>query len=62
LRYNMNMNKILIPTSRAHDAILWASETFGPAGYTLQHAFPGNMYEFKFERADQASLFALRWM
>ena len=56
------MNKILVPTARAYEAILWASETFGPAGYILQHTFPGNMYEFKFERADQASLFALRWM
>jgi hypothetical protein len=56
------MTKILIPHTQAYNAILWASETFGPAGYILQHTFPGNMYEFKFERADQASLFALRWM
>lgn len=56
------MTKISIPVTRAYDAILWASETFGLGGYTLQHAFPANVYEFKFERSDQASLFALRWM
>ena len=56
------MNKILVPTSRAYEAIVWASETFGSGGYTLQHTFPANMYEFKFERLDQASLFALKWM
>ena len=62
LCYNIYMNKVLVPTSRAYEAILWASETFGSGGYTLQHTFPANMYEFKFERSEQASLFALRWM
>jgi hypothetical protein len=56
------MNKISIPVNRAYDAIRWASETFGSSGYTLQHTFPANVYEFKFEHSDQASLFALRWL
>jgi len=56
------MNKILIPSNRAYDAIMWASDQFGPGGYTLQHTFPGNMYEFKFERPDYASIFALKWV
>lgn len=56
------MNKILIPNTRAYEAIIWASTNFGSGGYQVQHTFPGNMYEFKFERPEQASLFALKWM
>lgn len=56
------MNTILVHNSQAYEAILWASNQFGTGGYTLQHTFPADMYEFKFERSDQASLFALRWM
>ena len=56
------MNKILIPHNRAYDAIVWASKHFGDGGYIVQHTFPANMYEFRFTHADQASLFALRWM
>ena len=56
------MNTILVHNSRAYEAIVWASEHFGNGGYQIQHTFPGNMYEFKFERSEQASLFALRWM
>lgn len=56
------MNKILIPHTEAYNAILWASKHFGDGGYIVQHTFPADMYEFRFERSDQASLFALRWM
>jgi hypothetical protein len=56
------MNTILVHTSRAYEAILWASNQFGTGGYTLQHTFPADMYEFKFEKPEQASLFALRWI
>ena len=55
------MTKISIPVNRAYDAIMWASKHFDSA-YHVQHMMPDNMYEFKFERAEQASLFALRWM
>ena len=56
------MTKISISHTKAYEAILWASNQFGTGGYTLQHTFPADMYEFKFERPEQASLFALRWM
>ena len=56
------MTKILIPHTEAYNAIQWASEHFGNGGYQIQHTFPSNMYEFGFERSDQAALFALRWM
>ena len=55
------MNKITIPNTKAYDAIVWASQEFGTGGYIIQHNFPGNMYEFTFERSDQATLFALKW-
>lgn len=57
----MCMNKITIPNTKAYDAIIWASIEFGTGGYIIQHNFPGNMYEFTFERSDQATLFALKW-
>lgn len=56
------MTKIHIPYTKAYNAILWASKHFGNSGYQIQHTFPGNMYEFSFERSDQASLFALKWI
>lgn len=56
------MTKIRIPHTVAYDAIVWASKHFGDGGYIVQHTFPANMYEFGFPHADQASLFALRWM
>lgn len=56
------MIKIRIPHTQAHDAILWASEHFGDAGYIVHNTFPDNKYEFRFQYADQASLFALKWM
>lgn len=56
------MNNICIPHTRAFDAIVWASQHFGPSSYQVQNTFPADLYEFKFERAEQASLFALRWM
>lgn len=56
------MNKILIPYSKAYDAIVWASDHFGPGGYRVQHTFPGSMYEFRFNKPEQASMFALKWM
>jgi len=55
------MNKISIPSTRAYAAIVWASHQFGNGGYQIEHAFPSNLYEFKFERSDHATLFALRW-
>lgn len=54
------MNKISIPVNRAYDAIQWASSQFG-SNYSVQHMMPDNKYEFRFERDDQASFFALRW-
>lgn len=56
------MTNIRIPHTRAYDAILWASQHFGNGGYQIQNTFPSNMYEFRFERPEQASLFALKWM
>ena len=56
------MNKILIPHTKAYDAINWASEHFGAFGCEIQHTFPANMYEFRFYKSEQASMFALRWM
>lgn len=58
----MCMNKIKVPYTKAWDAIVWASEQFGNGGYTIVSGFPGKMYEFTFERPDQAALFALKWM
>lgn len=56
------MNKITVPDTQAYAAILWANQKFGPSGYIIQHTFPGKMYEFTFEREDQATLFALKWI
>lgn len=56
------MYKISIPYTVAHDAILWASKHFGDGGYVVNNTFPNNMYEFSFQNADHASLFAMRWM
>ncbi len=55
------MNKISIPVNRAYDAIVWAGQQFGKSGFSVQHQFPANQYEFTFERPEQASFFALRW-
>lgn len=56
------MTKIHIPHYRAYDAIIWASKEFGTNGYQVQNSFPGSMYEFRFYKADQAALFALKWI
>jgi len=56
------MITIKVPTIKAYDAIVWASEQFGTGGYTIVSGFPGKMYEFTFERPDHAALFALKWM
>jgi hypothetical protein len=55
------MNTISIPANRAYDAIIWASEHFGPSGYGVQNAFPAQRYVFSFENSEHASFFALRW-
>ena len=55
------MTTISIPVNRAHDAIVWA-KTQGFECFEVQHMMPSNKYEFRFDHADQASLFALRWM
>jgi hypothetical protein len=60
--YNVTMVKIQIPHTKAYDAIIWASNQFGTGGYQVQNTFPGSMYEFRFYRQDQASLFALKWI
>lgn len=56
------MTNICIPHTRAYDAIIWASEHFGPNGYQVQNTFPGSLYEFTFYKTDQAALFALKWV
>jgi len=53
------MYKISIPVNRAYDAIQWASVQF--KHFEVQHMMPADKYEFRFERAEQASFFALRW-
>jgi hypothetical protein len=55
------MNTISIPANRAYEAIVWASQHFGPSGYAVQHAFPAKHYAFTFEQPEQASFFALKW-
>ena len=54
------MNKISIPVNKAYDAIMWAKDHF--IHFEVQHTFPANQYEFRFEQPEQASMFALRWM
>ena len=55
------MTTISIPVNRAHDAIIWA-KTQGFKYFEVQHMMPSNKYEFRFDHADQATLFALRWI
>lgn len=56
------MNKISISSKQAYDAIIWASEQFGTSGYAVQNTFPADRYIFTFERPEQASMFALKWL
>lgn len=56
------MTKIRISHTVAYDAIVWASKHFGDGNYIVYHTFPADMYEFGFERTEQASMFALKWM
>jgi hypothetical protein len=54
------MYKISIPTKKAYDAIVWAKENIG-GSFEVQHMMPAGCYEFRFDRSEQASFFALRW-
>jgi hypothetical protein len=54
------MTTISVPVNRAYDAIVWAKDHF--QHFEVQHMMPSNKYEFRFDRAEQATLFALRWM
>lgn len=55
------MTTISIPVNRAYDAIVWAT-TQGFKSFEVQHMMPNNTYEFRFDQAEHATLFALRWM
>ncbi len=54
------MNKISIPVYHAYDAIMWCRDHF--THFEVQHQFPANLYEFRFEKPEHASLFALKWI
>jgi hypothetical protein len=53
------MYKVNIPVNRAYAAIKWASTQFKQ--FDVQHMIPAENYEFRFERSDEASYFALKW-
>jgi hypothetical protein len=53
------MYKVNIPVNRAHAAIVWASQRFEQ--FDVQHMIPAANYEFRFERSEEASYFALKW-
>jgi hypothetical protein len=53
------MYKVNIPVNRAYAAIVWASQKFEQ--FDVQHMIPAQSYEFRFERSDEASYFALKW-
>jgi hypothetical protein len=59
LCYNTAMYKVNIPVNRAYAAIVWASTRFEQ--FDVQHMIPAQSYEFRFERSDEASYFALKW-
>lgn len=44
-----------------YDAITWASKNFGQT-YRVQHEFPGRHWRFVFNDAEQAFMFALKWV
>jgi hypothetical protein len=54
------MYKVNIPNNRAHAAIVWAKENIG-GSFEVQHMMPARCYEFRFDRSEQASYFALKW-
>ncbi len=58
--YNTAMYKVNIPNNRAHAAIVWAKENIG-GSFEVQHMMPAANYEFRFDRSEQASYFALKW-
>lgn len=45
-----------------HDAIVWCQEEFGPNGFDIENQFPSWRWAFKFERAEDATHFALKWL
>lgn len=45
----------------SYDAIVWASKHFGNT-FKVKHQFPGKNWLFEFEKPEQASLFALKWV
>ena len=55
------MTTISIPVNRAHDAIVWAKDQ-GFKHFEVQHMIPHNKYEFRFDKPEQATQFALKWM
>lgn len=60
MQYNNTMYKINVPNVRAYDAIVWAKENIG-GSFLVIHMMPAGCYEFRFDRFEQASLFALKW-
>jgi hypothetical protein len=57
------MNSVVIDGQKVstYDAIMWASKNFGQT-FHVQSEFPGWQWHFKFDKPEQASLFALKWI
>ena len=57
------MNSVTIDGNRVstYDAVMWASKNFGQT-FNVQHEFPGWNWRFKFDKPEQATLFALKWL
>ncbi len=57
------MTSVTIDGNRVstYEAILWAGRHFGQA-FNVEHEFPGWNWRFKFDKPEQATLFALKWV
>lgn len=56
------INSVVVQgTTRATDAVLWAQEHLGEA-FSVTVSFPSEAYQFIFSDAQQALMFAIKWL